>query len=200
MKSDLRVKITKQILKESLIKCIANKPLSRITVSELCKTAGINRGTFYNHYDSPTMILKDIAEDYALELRALYYSVKKQSNNNGKEATKACLNYLYERKDNIKILLSDNAENAVTGFGLEIVTERLAETMNTAKDSGSKSSGSSKSSKSNEDIFLYMIITSSAAYGLINAWLTKDIDKTPDEILDFIEKAFGEELFQPSGD
>jgi AcrR family transcriptional regulator len=49
-KDDRRVQYTKMVIKESLINLLSEKPLSKITVKELCFNAGINRATFYSHY------------------------------------------------------------------------------------------------------------------------------------------------------
>lgn len=50
MGTDKRVRYTKMFLKESLIKLMQEKPISRITIKELCAEAEINRATFYAHY------------------------------------------------------------------------------------------------------------------------------------------------------
>ena len=47
---DRRVKYTKNIIKECLIELLQSKDLNKITVSELCEKADINRATFYRYY------------------------------------------------------------------------------------------------------------------------------------------------------
>lgn len=56
-KEDLRVSRTKQQLKDALLSILRIKPISRITVTELCRKAGLNRNTFYSHYRSPSNCL-----------------------------------------------------------------------------------------------------------------------------------------------
>ena len=41
---------TKADLKEAFWRLYADKPIEKITVGEVCKLAGYNRGTFYLHY------------------------------------------------------------------------------------------------------------------------------------------------------
>ena len=68
------------MLREGMLRCMESKQLSRITVSDLCKESGINRATFYNHYDSPSMILRELAYEYANQITAIYESrLKKES-------------------------------------------------------------------------------------------------------------------------
>lgn len=52
MVSDRRVMYTKMVLKNSLIGLLKEKPLSRITITEICEKADVHRATFYSHYDN----------------------------------------------------------------------------------------------------------------------------------------------------
>lgn len=47
---DRRIRKTKAILKNALIELMREKDFRKISVTELAKTADINRGTFYLHY------------------------------------------------------------------------------------------------------------------------------------------------------
>ena len=47
---DRRIQYTKKVVKESFLTLLEEKPVSEITVTELCQKADINRGTFYTHY------------------------------------------------------------------------------------------------------------------------------------------------------
>jgi len=57
-KTDRRVKYRKMVLRESLTKLMQEKPISRITIKELCEDADINRATFYSHYNDQFDLLK----------------------------------------------------------------------------------------------------------------------------------------------
>ena len=57
-KTDPRTRYTQSIIKSVFFELIRQKPVSRITVSEICTKAGINRGTFYRYY----MDVYDLAE------------------------------------------------------------------------------------------------------------------------------------------
>lgn len=52
-KIDRRVRYTKKAIRESFLDLLENKPLEKISVTEICKNADINRGTFYSHYSDP---------------------------------------------------------------------------------------------------------------------------------------------------
>ncbi len=66
--SDRRVKYTKMVLRESLLSILQKKPISRVSVTEVCEAAGLNRGTFYAHYADPLELLTQIENDIYQEL------------------------------------------------------------------------------------------------------------------------------------
>ncbi len=49
-KSDRRARKTQSSIKQILIHLLKQKELEKITVTELCELADINRSTFYSHY------------------------------------------------------------------------------------------------------------------------------------------------------
>ena len=57
MKTDARVRYTRMRIQEALLACLAEKPVSKIKVKELCDMAEINRATFYKHYADPFDLL-----------------------------------------------------------------------------------------------------------------------------------------------
>ena len=65
-KEDRRVKYTKMVLKQSLLELMQNKEISKITVTELCETADVNRNTFYKYYYGPENLLLEIEDELFL--------------------------------------------------------------------------------------------------------------------------------------
>lgn len=65
-KENQRVKLTKTLLKNSLIDLMHTKPINKITVKELCENADINRSTFYLYYNDQFLLLKEIEEELLL--------------------------------------------------------------------------------------------------------------------------------------
>ena len=50
MKTDVRTRFTKKVIVEAFLSLLREKPLSKITVKEVCEIADINRSTFYKYY------------------------------------------------------------------------------------------------------------------------------------------------------
>lgn len=57
---DMRVVKTKQAIYDGLIHLLQTRSLDQIKISELCRTANVNRGTFYLHYSR----VEDVFEEY----------------------------------------------------------------------------------------------------------------------------------------
>lgn len=58
-----RKEMTRMLLKEGLLSCLKTYPFEDITVTLLCKTAGITRSTFYLHYSNIMEIVDDLVDD-----------------------------------------------------------------------------------------------------------------------------------------
>ncbi len=56
----------------ALISLLEKKPFEYITVSEICKTAGVNRSTFYLHYETVSDLLDETAEYLLKDFRSYF--------------------------------------------------------------------------------------------------------------------------------
>ena len=65
--TDTRIQYTKNALKMALLRILKKKPIAKVTITELCEEAKLNRGTFYLHYIEPNDVLKEIEEDFITE-------------------------------------------------------------------------------------------------------------------------------------
>ncbi len=90
-----RIRINKTMLKTGLLKLLKEKPLSQITVYELCQVSEINRTTFYKYYGSQEELLNEIEGDF---LRQLDEDLK-QVITQGSNAMLLILQHLYEERD-----------------------------------------------------------------------------------------------------
>lgn len=70
MKHEITSMNTKKALGESLKKLMRIKPFSKITISEIINDCGVNRKTFYYHFEDIYALLKWIFEQEAIEVVA----------------------------------------------------------------------------------------------------------------------------------
>jgi len=64
--TDLRIVKTKEALHNALLELLKEKSLEIISISEICRKARVNRGTFYLHYAQ----IEDLFEEYFKEITA----------------------------------------------------------------------------------------------------------------------------------
>ena len=66
---DLRTKRTKKLILNTFQQMMTEMPFEEITVKELSERAGINRKTFYSHYDTMLDLRNAVAEEMLSKLR-----------------------------------------------------------------------------------------------------------------------------------
>ena len=62
---------------EALISLLEKKDFEYITIKEICDTAGVNRSTFYLHYENTTDLLQETSK-YIVDKHFAYYNVDKK--------------------------------------------------------------------------------------------------------------------------
>lgn len=65
---DKRVALTKEKLRTNLLQLLKERPLDQISISLICTRAGINRNTFYSHYQSVGQLMKEIEDGFLMRL------------------------------------------------------------------------------------------------------------------------------------
>lgn len=103
-----RVRLTKMLLKNSLLELSKTKKLSDITVTELCKKAGINRCTFYVYYQNHYDILKEMEEELLNKVEKGLAKNKKNQGTSLKENIEWFTNCLRENPDASKLIFTYN--------------------------------------------------------------------------------------------
>ena len=68
-KSESKYYNTALLMDEALLSLLENKEYEFITVTEICKKAGVNRSTFYLHYQN----INHIPYCYFLEINTRYH-------------------------------------------------------------------------------------------------------------------------------
>ncbi len=61
--ADKRTLITKSAIKDGMLELLSQTEFNFITVSSLCREAGVGRATFYTHYNGLTDVIDELADD-----------------------------------------------------------------------------------------------------------------------------------------
>ena len=62
---------------EALITLLEKKDFEYITIKEICDTAGVNRSTFYLHYENTSDLLKETTR-YIIDKHLAYYGIEQE--------------------------------------------------------------------------------------------------------------------------
>ena len=174
-KINQRITLTKRLLKESLLKLMSEKSIQKISVSELCEAAGINRSTFYNHYGCPEDVLKEIEVEVISDLSQICENDPNGQNIQMNKRIEALCTYLQEHLTLAKLLFRDgdtDSEFATLLFNAAHVQATYDQVLSYAKNQDSKR--------------LIITFLTNGAYYMIRQWLLEDIPKTPKEMGDLI--------------
>ncbi len=118
-----RVKMTKMLLKDSLIELMNHKSIHAISIKEICEGADINRSTFYRHYDTQYDLYDDIIEDISKDIFDIYLGCMGEKFTITLLITRI-LKYIESNRDKFIILLSDNG-NISLGETYNRITSRF---------------------------------------------------------------------------
>lgn len=176
MSADKRVRYTKLFLKESLIKLLKEKPISRITIKELCENAEINRATYYAHYSDQFDQLKQIEEELISGILKNLNDISAETKE--KDMLKIVENiliYINENAELCRVLLGRNGDIDFQENIIEIIQDQMPFIVQSKKVVNNSIV---------DDLFIYM---SAGSLGIIRKWLFNDSDKrTPQELATFI--------------
>ena len=172
-KENQRIALTRRLLQEGLLRLLATEKLEDISVTALCKEAGINRATFYNHYNSPAALLEEMEHALVIKLQEI---------NSNTETLEDMLNQTEESC----VMLRENAAllQVLVRYHADRDLERIVQDI--AKHYNERRLGASRKIMDPDTIHLVSTYLYSGCYHLIREWLVCDIDKTPREIAELL--------------
>ncbi|MHA7964887.1 TetR/AcrR family transcriptional regulator [Paenibacillus sp. CAU 1782] len=177
-KQDRRIKYTKMMIRESFIRFLKEKPISKITVKEICLAADINRATFYSHYTDQYDLLHQIEEEVITDithyLQEFHFEDIEQIVSAGVERI---LDYIGKNAELFDLLLNIHGN---LKFQQDVVKLIGVQHFIPVPD------GNSNDPYHAEYLFHFL---ASGAIGLIQLWLKDGMKKPAKELADLILKA-----------
>ena len=170
MKKDLRVIKTKAHLQEALLQLLKEKALDKITISELCKRANVNRGTFYLHYHDISELFGEYFEELTADLRKAYYEpyvLTDYKIENLHADMVRIFHHVEKYKDFYKIVFDRKTPLMYYYQLFDTIRTYLKESI--AVDLG-------------EDSEYLLSFQANAIIGFIIQWIESDFDRTPNEL------------------
>ena len=126
-----RVRMTKMLLKQSLIELMREKSIHEISIKDICQGADINRSTFYRHYNTQYELYDNILEDITDNISEIYVSCSDNENKTQVFLTEV-LKYIEANRDTFLVILSGKS-NVSMGETFNRFTNRFIDGENTSE-------------------------------------------------------------------
>lgn len=164
---------TKRAIIEAFMELLNEKPLSRITVKEIVDTCGINRNTFYYHFEDIHALLVYILDAEAENVIAEHATVESLE-----EGFIAAAHFALENKRAAYHIYNsvsrEDMERYLNRIAQEVV-ERLADRMIEEVPEKERVSG--------DDVRLIVSFYKSGLVGMTTEWLAQGMKGVPEEMI-----------------
>lgn len=109
---DVRIVKSRKKIKKAMIQLMSRENYSAITINDIVKYADVNRGTFYNHYDSKEELLNEIMDEIVSDLvdsyRLPYLDIKKFKLTDISPNTVVLFQNVYTHKDFYRMIVQSD--------------------------------------------------------------------------------------------
>lgn len=174
-KEDRRVKYTKKTIKESFLDLFETKPLEKISVTEICNAADINRGTFYSHYSDPYDLKKKLEQEFIETVKEKMLTCDKAANN---EIPTVCtFRVLKENRELSRVFTGPNGD--------------FTQLIHVVGSQGTNQIGEiykSLNEKYPQNAECLQFIMYSSITAVIKYWFDNGMKESPEEIADILDR------------
>lgn len=176
-KVNRKVKYTKMVLKESFIKLLKQKPISRMTITEICEEADINRATFYAHYNDQFDLLRQIEQELIDDINRYLEDYSFEENDPGTvPLMEQIFEYIKENSELCIVLLSESGDKKFLKDILMIVQRQCIAEWTTNRSVNKELAE-----------YLYSYATN-GSLGVILKWFENGMDRSTHEMAEIIIK------------
>ena len=157
-----RVKMTKALLKTSLIELMKTKSIHTISIKEICSGADINRSTFYRHYNTQYELYDEIVHEILSELIKAYQK-SRENEDDMQDSIAAVLEIAEKNREVCLVILSDKGNVTMGESFVKAISPVVEE------------------EASELSIYLFQFMAAGLA-NIVWTWLNKPVRQTPKEL------------------
>lgn len=167
MKEKRRTKLTKMLLRDSLMELMQTESIHKISIKQICEKADVNRTTFYAHYCDKYELLEDVERELAKDIRT---ELDKVSGDNELERQlERFFGYIIDNIERFRVLLRDCRDNT---FVLALADLSIKKFLTDEKYIKIKEDAK-------EFIYQYII---NGSMNIIEKLIENEVDKNPGEL------------------
>ena len=165
------------VLRESLIQLLHHKPISRITIKELCGCADVNRATFYNHYTDQFDLLKNIESEFIENINSYLDSfVLEVRETDLLQMVTKIFEYIARNSELCRVLLGENGDIDFQTNIMRVISERVIFEWQKKK---------SVDEATIEYIYTYV---ATGSIGIVRKWLFDTNPEPPRKMAEFVAR------------
>ncbi len=98
---------SRMLIRSALVALMQDKDFDKITITEITRKAGVNRGTFYAHYKNISEVMESIQSEVANDLSQIFRGVKMSNLLVDAETILTnCINYIKKEPEYYRMLMS----------------------------------------------------------------------------------------------
>jgi AcrR family transcriptional regulator len=165
---DSRLRYTKECLYESFLEFLAEKPVSDITVIEICERAGVSRKTFYKYYSDPFALLVAMQDD-------LFWGYRDRLAGQPADVS-ALIPVLVRFVDENRVLVKAAFANRGEGNFVDRVLDDLFASYREAWEQANPALAA-------QDVEFLFYFAVSGLFGIVRHWLFEHPEMTADDII-----------------
>ncbi len=162
-----RIRLSKQMLKNSLVGLLHKQGIHKISVREICDNAQVNRTTFYKYYGSQYDLLEAIESEFLLNIDNY---LGQSSNDTDLMRLHKVLSYAINNLDLCRLLFNNNVDPEFPGrlISLPRIQEMLSQLLADGYDG--------------EELTYITCLIVNGGYGIIKQWINKESPEPPETI------------------
>ena len=175
-KLDGRIKYTRMVIRDSLFALLQEKPIGKITVTDICRGADINRATFYAHYSDPFALLQSIEQEMMEAITGRLGDAFSDECSDLFQTLTQVFGYIRDNAEACTVLLSDSSDNSFQAQVVSMLALRFI------------SEWASKRTISRQDAEYLYTYAAIGSVGVIRKWLLDGMDKPDEDMANLIIK------------
>ncbi|HIU19894.1 MAG TPA: TetR/AcrR family transcriptional regulator C-terminal domain-containing protein [Candidatus Limiplasma stercoravium] len=178
---DHRVRVTHALIRGAFTQLLKQKPIQSISIKELCELAGVNRGTFYAHYQDIYDLRSRVEADmYRDVLTALSPLLQGEAQATQREITTAVFQWMKDNRDMCEVVLGEYGDR-----------EFMWKMLNLGQMVCEESYRRLFASASPQRIAWFYAYASWGCIGLLRRWLSEDMETPAKELAAMAETLIG---------
>ena len=179
---DARVRYTKMVINKAFCELLSEKPFHRLTLTEVCKKAEINRTTFYKYYSDINAWKEQVEMDFLSKVKSILEESPTDDLENVLEQT---LCHIRDHAEMYLLVFSPNFESQTIDEAVSLILEKTnAEIKRFLSESGAPDY--------HQKWYSYFVVY--GCFGMIRCWLQDGMTESPKDLAEYyafrIRKSF----------